>query len=142
MEELNDLLKLGVYKEISVEEYYQLQSKGAPKAIPTMCILNIKHDKNGAPVRAKSRIVILGNLEQCTWEKGEVYALVITQTQVCLLTLLAVSHKRALKQADCKNAFCRGVLPPKEVVIVRPPPGCPKSKQGAYWHLKKTLYRL
>eukprot|EP00957_Ditylum_brightwellii_P061010 4631028-Ditylum_brightwellii.AAC.1 len=107
-----------------------------------MCVLNIKHDKNGVLVRVKSRIVVLGNLEQCVWEKGEVYAPVITQTQVHLSALLAVSHKHTLKQADCKNALCHRVLPPEEVVIVRPPPGCPKSKQGAYWQLNKTLYGL
>eukprot|EP00957_Ditylum_brightwellii_P120704 9206697-Ditylum_brightwellii.AAC.1 len=73
----------------------------------------LKKDKHGRPVRAKSRIVVLGNLEQHSWEKGKVYAPVITQPQVCLLISLAVSHKRVLKQADCRNVFCHSV-PPKD----------------------------
>eukprot|EP00957_Ditylum_brightwellii_P109770 8372324-Ditylum_brightwellii.AAC.1 len=60
-------------------------------------------------------------MEARSWEKGEVYAPVITQTQVCLLVSMAVSHKCVLKQADCCNAFCHGVLPEDEVVIVKPP---------------------
>eukprot|EP00957_Ditylum_brightwellii_P034607 2623914-Ditylum_brightwellii.AAC.1 len=35
-----------------------------------MCMLNLKHDKQGNPVHAKSSIVVLGNLEHRTWEKG------------------------------------------------------------------------
>mmetsp|Transcript_14188 Transcript_14188/g.20774 ORF Transcript_14188/g.20774 Transcript_14188/m.20774 type:complete len:152 (-) Transcript_14188:134-589(-) len=107
-----------------------------------MCVLNIKHNENGNPVQAKSRIVVLGNMEARSWEKGEVYVPVITQTQVCLLVSMAISHKRVLKQADCCNAFCHGYLPEDEVVIVKPPSGCPVSKQGTYWKLNKTLYGL
>eukprot|EP00957_Ditylum_brightwellii_P039938 3023566-Ditylum_brightwellii.AAC.1 len=55
---------------------------------------------------------------------------------------MAVSHKRVLKQADCRNAFCHEVLPEDEVVITKPPSGCPVSKQGTYWKLYKTLYGL
>mmetsp|Transcript_28684 Transcript_28684/g.41695 ORF Transcript_28684/g.41695 Transcript_28684/m.41695 type:complete len:109 (+) Transcript_28684:1387-1713(+) len=107
-----------------------------------MCILNVKHDENGTPVHAKSRIVVLGNMEDRSWEKGEVYAPVITQTQVHLLVSMAVSNKRVLKQADCRSAFCHGVLPEDEIVIVRPPAGCPVSKLGTYWKLDETLYGL
>eukprot|EP00957_Ditylum_brightwellii_P119326 9103295-Ditylum_brightwellii.AAC.1 len=79
-------------------------------------------------VQAKSRIVVLGNLEQRSWEKYDVYAPVITQTQVHLLTALAVLHNNVLKQANCKNAFCHGLLPEDETISVCPPPGCPHSK--------------
>jgi hypothetical protein len=142
MEELNGLIKLGTFHEISLDEYRRLRNKGAPKALPSMCVLNVKHNENGNPVRTKSRIVVLGNMEARSWEKGEVYAPVITQTQVQLLVSMAVSHKRVLKQADCCNAFCHGVLPKDEVVIFKPPSGCPVSKQGTYWKLDKTLYGL
>eukprot|EP00957_Ditylum_brightwellii_P100126 7630437-Ditylum_brightwellii.AAC.3 len=74
MEESNGLLKLGVYEEILVEQYCALHSKGTPKAIPTICILNIKQNENGILICAKRGIVVLGNLKQRTWEKGEVYA--------------------------------------------------------------------
>eukprot|EP00957_Ditylum_brightwellii_P207196 15351930-Ditylum_brightwellii.AAC.1 len=82
MEELNGLIKLGTFHEISLDEYHCLQDHGAPKALPSMFVLNIKHDENGYPVRTKSRIVVLCNMEAQSWEKGEVYTPVITQTQV------------------------------------------------------------
>eukprot|EP00957_Ditylum_brightwellii_P175123 13333451-Ditylum_brightwellii.AAC.1 len=63
MEELNGLIKLGNFHEISLDEYHCLQDCGAPKALPSMYVLNIKHDENGHPVRAKSRIVVLSNME-------------------------------------------------------------------------------
>eukprot|EP00957_Ditylum_brightwellii_P009994 754011-Ditylum_brightwellii.AAC.1 len=74
MEELNGLITLGTFNEISLDEYRQLRNKGTPKALPSMCVLNVKHDENGNPVQAKSRIVVLGNMEARSWEKGEVYA--------------------------------------------------------------------
>eukprot|EP00957_Ditylum_brightwellii_P085846 6530361-Ditylum_brightwellii.AAC.2 len=88
-----------------------------------MCVLNTKHNENSTPVRAKSRIVVLDNMEDRSWGKGEVYAPVIKQTQ-----------------ADCHTAFCHSVLPEDEIVIVCPPAGCRVSKSGMYWKLDKTLY--
>jgi hypothetical protein len=60
--------KLGIesldnYRKITLGEYRALHEKGAPKAIPTMCVLTIKKDENLLPLRAKSRIVVLGNHE-------------------------------------------------------------------------------
>eukprot|EP00957_Ditylum_brightwellii_P037206 2816899-Ditylum_brightwellii.AAC.1 len=45
-------------------------------------------------------------------------------------------------EADCQHAFCNRVFPEDEVVIVRPPAGCPISKPNTYWKLNKTLYGL
>ena len=36
-----------------------------------MCVLVIKTDEHGQPDRAKSRIVLLGNLEAHAWGKHE-----------------------------------------------------------------------
>eukprot|EP00957_Ditylum_brightwellii_P084673 6438569-Ditylum_brightwellii.AAC.1 len=71
MEELNGLIKLGTFYEISLAEYRQLRDRGAPKALPSMCVLNIKHGEHGNSVQAKSRIVVLGNMEARLWEKVE-----------------------------------------------------------------------
>eukprot|EP00957_Ditylum_brightwellii_P013258 999984-Ditylum_brightwellii.AAC.1 len=78
-------------------------------------------------------------MEARSWEKGEVYTTVITQTQVHLCVSMAISCKCVLKQTDCCNAFCHGVLPEDEVVIVKLPSSYPVSKQGTYWKLDKTL---
>ena len=55
---------------------------------------------------------------------------------------MVVEDGRRLKQGDCKNAFCNGILPDDEITIVRPPIGCPRSEPGTYWKLNKTLYGL
>ena len=47
-----------------------------------------------------------------------------------------------MRQADVKNAFCNGTLPSEEIVVVKPPIGCPVSNPNTLWCLKKTLYGL
>jgi hypothetical protein len=55
---------------------------------------------------------------------------------------MAVGMGRIEKQGDCKNAFVQSRLPDNEKVILRPPNGCPVSKPGDLWLLKKILYGL
>ena len=55
---------------------------------------------------------------------------------------MAVEDGRKLRQGDCKNAFCNGILPDDEICIVKPPLNCPRSRKGTYWKLNKTLYGL
>ena len=59
-----------------------------------------------------------------------------------LMVSLAVEKCRTLKQGDCKNAFCQGILPDDEITIVKPPIGDPDADKDEYWLLKKTLYGL
>jgi hypothetical protein len=55
---------------------------------------------------------------------------------------MAVEKRCPLRQGDCKNAFCQGILPEEEVTIVRPPSGDPNIEPGEYWLLLHTLYGL
>jgi hypothetical protein len=55
---------------------------------------------------------------------------------------MAVEMGRREKQGDCKNAFVHSYLPKDETIICRPPKGCPLSKPGDLWLLRKTLYGL
>ena len=128
--------------KITLGEYRALRKKGAPKAISTMCVLTIKKDEQLLPLQAKSRIVALGNLEERFWSKGDRFAPVLRQDSLRFLTSLAVEKRRALRQGDCKNAFCHGILPPEETTIVRPPAGDPDAEPHEYWLLLKTLYGL
>ena len=84
----------------------------------------------------------LGNLEERFWSKSDRFAPVLRQDSLRFLTSLAVEKRRALRQGDCKNAFCHGVLPPEEITIVRPPAGDPDADPQEYWLLLKTLYGL
>ena len=135
---------MDTFEEITEDEYQRLitQHESSAKAIPTMNLFTVKKDKEGNPVRAKSRIVVLGNLERRMWDKVDTYAPVINASANRLLVSMAVEDGRVLKQGDCKNAFCQPEMPDDEITIVRPPKGCPRSKPGTYWKLNKTLYGL
>ena len=89
-----------------------------------------------------SWIVVLGNCETCDWSKSDWFAPVLRFDDVRFLVSLAVQHHCGLKQGDCKNAFCQGILPPEEVMIVHPPSGDPEAVKDEYWLLQKTLYGL
>jgi hypothetical protein len=139
-EEYDGLTKLDTFEVLTKAQYDTLPNQ--PKAIPTMCVLTIKVDEWNRPVRAKSRIVVLGNLEDHAWTKADCYAPVLRQDSLRLLILIAVQVGCVAKQGDCKNAFYQPRLPDDEVVIVMPPPGCPRSEPFTYWRLRKTLYGL
>ncbi len=59
-----------------------------------------------------------------------------------LLVSMAVKRQRTLKQGNCKNAFCQGILLDNEITIVKPPIGNPDAEKDEYWLLKKKLYCL
>ncbi|EJK68971.1 hypothetical protein THAOC_09816 [Thalassiosira oceanica] len=108
-----------------------------------MCVQTIKTDENGAPDRAKSRIVVLGNLEDRLWEKSDRYAPVLQYSSLRLLTSMAVEKRRKLlHQGDFKNAFVQASLPDDEMTIVRPPIGDPDSDLDEFWLLQRSLYGL
>ena len=140
MEEYDSIQNMNVYTKITEDEYQAIKHT-AGRPIPTMCMLTIKY-KNGIPDRAKSRIVVLGNQQQHTFSPHQTYASVLSQDAFRTILSLAVSRRRILKQGDVKNAFCNGILPENEIVVCKPPQGCPVSKPGTLWRLNKTLYGL
>ena len=135
---------LDTFTEISEVEYQRLLKTYGDEAaaIPTMNIFTVKKDKENNPVRAKSRIVVLGNHEKRIWSREDRYAPVLSAASSRLLTSMAVQEGRYLKQGDYKNAFYQPELPEDELCIVKPPMGCPISKKGVYWKLNKMLYGL
>ena len=141
-EEKSGIESQGTYVKIGLPEYRALRVKGAPKAIPTMCVLSIKKDEVLNPLHAKSCIVALGNHEDCVWTKSEKYAPVLRPDSIRLMVSLAVKRHRTLKQGNCKNVYCQGILPDDEITIVKPPIGNPNAVKDKYWLLKKTLYGL
>jgi hypothetical protein len=140
-EEYDGLMSNSTFDVISEEEFRCLQKHYGIRAIPSMCIFTVKHH-NGVPTRAKSRVVVLGNLEQKSWSKTDCFSPVFSIPMIRLLTALAVHNGRTLKQADCKFAFIQATLPSEEVTVVKPPLGCPFLSPRQYWQLKKSLYGL
>ena len=134
---------MDVFERINKKQYLALCRSGKiPKALPSMCVLVIKHDKDGTPNHAKSRILVLGNFEDKLYEKSQWYAPVLKYSSHRLLTSKCVGDKRVLQQGDCKNAFCNANLPDDENIAIRPPVGDPVYNKDEYWLLNKTLYGL
>jgi hypothetical protein len=107
-----------------------------------MAIATIKYDAFNRLKRAKHRIVVLGNHDYHPWSKEATVAPVMSQLELRLLTALAISHKRVLKNCDIKQAFVQSSLPSDEQYFAKPPVGCPRSKPGTYWRLLRSLYGL
>ena len=57
--------------------------------MPTMAISVIKYDGDGKPVRAKYRIVALGNLDPHNWTKNDCFAPVLSQFELRFLAAFA-----------------------------------------------------
>ena len=70
-----------------------------------MCILVVKNHKYGKPLRAKSRIVVLGNFEDRLYQNSQRYTPVLKYIFIYLITAKKVNDKRILHQGYCKNAF-------------------------------------
>ncbi len=92
-EEKQGIKILWTFKKITLGEYRAFCKKGAPKAIPTMCILTIKKDENLLPLQAKFRIVVLGNQEDRVWSKSDRFAPVLCQDTLCFLVSLIVEKR-------------------------------------------------
>jgi hypothetical protein len=92
---------MGTFQKKSLGEFRALCEKGAPKAIPTMCVLTIKKDEQLMPLRAKSRIIVLGNRETHDWSKSDRFAPVLRLDSLRFLVSMLTQHRRPLKQGDC-----------------------------------------
>ena len=67
---------LGLTEDTNTWEYisereYQILRPITGNALPSMAISTIKKDADGLPIRAKYRIVVLGNLDPHTWTKQD-----------------------------------------------------------------------
>ena len=127
---------------ITLGKYQALHKKRAPRAIPTMSVLAVKEDANLLPVRAKLRIVVLGNHEDRVWSRFKKYAPVLRLDSLRFLVSMAMENRCMIKQGDHKNVFYNGNLPPNKVTIVQPPKSDPSAAKNKFWLLKKTLYGL
>ena len=142
-EEKQGLIDHEVYEKISKNQYLALRRAGKiPKEIPSMCVLVLKNDKDGKPLRSKSWIVVFGDFEDLLYQKPQRYATVLKYSSLCLLTAKAVGDKRILQQGECKNALYNATLPDNKVTVIRPPIGDPDFQEDEYWLLKKTLYGI
>jgi hypothetical protein len=109
LEEAGGLKEQDTYVTLSAKEYAEKYSD--IQIILAMSVQTIKQDENRNPVRAKTRIVAIGNYEETIWTKSEKYAPVLRDQSSRLMTSMAVERGRREKQGDCKNAFVQSYLP-------------------------------
>lgn len=138
---------LGLTEDTNTWEYisekeYQILRPITGNALPSMAISTIKKDADGNPIRAKYRIVVLGNLDPHAWTKQDCFAPVMSQLEFRSLIASAVKLQRTPKSGDFQNAFCQSKLPKSEQYIIRPPVNCPLTPPRTYLRLLKTLYGL
>jgi hypothetical protein len=65
-----------------------------------MSAQTIKQDEIRNPVKAKTRIVFLGNYEETIWFKSETYAHVLRDESSRLVASMAIESGRREKQGD------------------------------------------
>eukprot|EP00804_Cyclotella_cryptica_P022103 CCRYP_011581-RA/>CCRYP_011581-RA protein AED:0.10 eAED:0.05 QI:0/0/0/1/0/0/6/0/1337 len=109
-EEKGGLTQHNVFERINKKTYLALKRSGhIGNALPSMCILVIKHNKDGKPNRAKSRIVVLGNFEDRYYDKSQKYAPVLKYTSLRLLTSKASDEEeqffRQALSSQCNVEF-------------------------------------
>ncbi len=104
-EEKDGIRSQDTYDVLTLDQYRAYCAQGAPRAIPTMCVLTIEPDKMLWPHRAKSRIIVLGNHKDWIWSKPENYGPVLCPDTLRIIVSMAVQQRCTLKQGDCKNAF-------------------------------------
>ena len=90
-EEKQGLIDHEVYKKISKNHYLSLRRAcKIPKAVPSMCVLVVKKDKDGKPPRAKYRIVVFGNFEYRIYQKSQRYSPLLKYSSHYLLSAKSV----------------------------------------------------
>lgn len=119
-----------MYYTITAKQY--LEQHQHIHVVPSMSIQTIKMDKDGFPDRAKTCIVALGNHEELQWQKSNKFAPVLRDKSSRDMTSVAVQLGQHEKQGDFKNTSCQLYLPKDEMIITRPPKGCPLSKPVTY----------
>jgi hypothetical protein len=67
------------FEIISEQAYLDIRNRTGRSAIPSMGVFTVKNDSDGKPLRAKSRVIALGNKDPVEWTKAECYAPVVSQ---------------------------------------------------------------
>jgi hypothetical protein len=112
--EKSGIESLVTFCRISLGEYPALREKGASKAIPTMCVLNIKKDKTVMPLRAKLHIIVLENQEDRDWSKSDCFTPVLQFDSLRFLVSLAVQRRHGLKQGNLQKCLLSRDSPPQQ----------------------------
>ena len=110
-EEKDGIRSQDTYDMLTLEQYRTYRVKGAPRAIPMMCVLTIKPDKLLRPHRAKSRIVVLENHKDWIWTKPEKYAPVLCPDTLRLMSAWQFNNASPSNKAIVRTPSARVFFP-------------------------------
>ncbi|PPQ82486.1 hypothetical protein CVT24_005670 [Panaeolus cyanescens] len=114
--ELAQILKVHTWDIVLVEE----EDQG--RIIPCRWVLRIKRDALGNISRYKARLVAKGFKQQFGVDFNETFAPTIRPATLRFLLTFAATSNSVVEQADVKNAYLHGVLPPDEIIYMEIPP--------------------
>ena len=103
MEELNIITSINVFEYIIVEQYWRVKYTGSNLDIPTVCVITVEWNDNGNLISSNTQIVLICNLEQRFKDSSKVYAPILYQNQLHLLTSISILKYYILDQFDWKN---------------------------------------
>ena len=125
------------------EEQYKHLKPAVGNALQKISIATIITDANSKPQRAKYRVCVIGNIDPTNWSLNKVFAPVLFQLKLRILTTIAVQKRSKFNTGDFKQAFCQEYLPDGETYVLRPPKYCPiTTTPNMYLHIIQTLYGL
>jgi hypothetical protein len=102
-------------------------------------VLVTKKDEKGNPVRANSRIVVLGNKDPHQWYKCDRITPVATQSALYLLISLAIEHDKICTTRRLQKHVLQIIVTGGRSSNSPSPQGCPFSKPNTFWRLRKIL---
>ena len=106
--EKQGLINHEVYENISKSHYLALRrAVKIPKAIPSMCVLVVKNEKDGKPLRANSCIVFLGNFEDRLYQKSQRYVPVLKYISLRFLTAKSVGDKSSYNKVTARTDYAK-----------------------------------
>ncbi len=105
------------YIKIGLNSYQALQAKGPPLTIPTMCILTLQKDKMLKQIQVKVCIVVFWQSQRLRMDKSKKFTPVLHLDTMRLITSMVVEKRCSLKQGNCNNAFCQGILPDDKITM-------------------------
>lgn len=99
-------------------------------------------DENGEYIRAKYKVVVLGNLDPRNWTENNYFAPMMSQLEFRFPIALVVQMKIKPRQEDSTQDFCQSTLPINEIYVCSPIHNCLITPKNTYLFLKKRLYSL
>jgi hypothetical protein len=141
--EKHDIESLDTYCKITLGKYCAHWEKGSPKAIPTMCVLTIKKNKNLLPLQAKSCIIVLENHEDRIWSKLDRFALVLRGDLSITLSVLWWKNGTRFVRAIARMPFVRASCLQTKLRLCVPQLGTRKltpSNIGSYRRLSTAFF--